>query len=81
MLVTKSVEKSKKLYGIVIPRDKWWVKAINGFGNVILKLLGTRFHSFIHPVASIEQIIFEAGFKRGHLEYQREWMIAVYERR
>jgi len=79
-LVRFSTAKAKHFYGIIIPRDEWWVKFFHGVELFFRKIVGNKFRSYIHPVIEIEQTIKEAGLKRIHLKYQREWIIAVYQR-
>lgn len=79
-LIKASAEKCRKLYGIVIPRDVWWVKAVHEVGLFFRRLMGIKFRSYIHPVERIEEIISQHGFTRDVLTFQREWMIAVYIR-
>jgi 2-polyprenyl-3-methyl-5-hydroxy-6-metoxy-1,4-benzoquinol methylase len=37
-LVRGSVEKANKLYGLIYPRDTWWVKVATGIENLFRKL-------------------------------------------
>jgi len=73
--VGKSVVKANRYYGIIIPRDTWWVKTGHAIGRFFSRMIGSKFRSFIHPVESIERIILESHFDRVYMEFQREWMI------
>lgn len=77
-LVRTSVRKSKNVYGIVIPRNTWWVKSINGLGNFVRMLTGNNFRTFVHPVDRIKEIIIDSGFLNIYSETAREWHILVF---
>ena len=78
LLVSTSLSKSKSVYGIVIPRDVWWVIAINGIGNLFRKLKGDSFRTFIHPVNQMRNLILRNGFREASFEMAREWLILVF---
>ena len=50
-LVSASAGKAKKLYGIVVPKDRWWVRAAAKVGNLVLRILRFEFQGFVHPHA------------------------------
>lgn len=78
-LISTSVSKSRDIYGIVIPRETWWVKTINGIGNVFRKLTCDKFRTFIHPIDEIKEVITNHGFKEVSTEKAREWLILVFK--
>jgi len=79
-LVGLSSSKAKHLYGVVYPRDAWWMKMALPVLNTMFRLQRSTFRSFIHPSALVERIITENGF---HKLTQREgilWQMVVYAR-
>jgi len=49
VLVHESAAKARKLYGIVVPKDSWWVRATARVGNLVLRVLRFEFEGFVHP--------------------------------
>lgn len=56
-LVVLSAARAAKLYGIVFPRDTWWIKAGSRLINFVLKLSGNSFRAFVHPTKEVEAVI------------------------
>ena len=80
-LVSKSLAKSLKLYGIVIPIDKWWVKLANSiYYNLRFLLQRNPFRVFVHSTEAIEELIVGAGFNRVFFDVKGTWQISVYVR-
>jgi 2-polyprenyl-3-methyl-5-hydroxy-6-metoxy-1,4-benzoquinol methylase len=79
-LVKASVEKAKKLYGVIYPRDTWWVKLVIGIENFIRKAQGNGFRVFVHPTQEVDRIVRENGLKRVFYRELIDWQIVVYAR-
>jgi magnesium-protoporphyrin O-methyltransferase len=77
-LIGASLIKAKDLYGIIIPRNKWWVKSINWIGNLFRKIRGMSFRTYVHPVDEIIDLVSNGGFKLETSETSREWQIMVF---
>jgi hypothetical protein len=75
-----SVEKATKLYALIYPSDKWWVKVMIGIENLFRKLKGNDFRVFVHPTKEVDGLIKEAGM--GVLFHREliDWQIVVYGR-
>lgn len=79
-LVDASVSRARRLYGLVYPNERWWMRAGIGVGNLMLRLAGHSFRAYVHPERAIDGRIRRAGFvlrthHRGWL-----WQTALYER-
>lgn len=79
-LVKLSAEKAKKLYGLIYPRDTWWVKLAVAFENLIYRLQKNPFRVYVHPVNRIDRIIKDNGMKILFCKKLIDWQIVVYER-
>jgi hypothetical protein len=80
-MVTLSVSRAEKLYGLVYPRTDWWMKTWQVLQSAFLRLTNSRFRTFLHPTEKVEALVMEQGFKRRF--YRRQtftWQIAVYSR-
>ncbi len=79
-LVGLSLERTRRLYGVVFPIDTWWTKAGTAITNLFLALLRKQFRVFIHPTTAVEALITSAGLERRHYRRKGAWQIAVYAR-
>ena len=80
-LVLKSLTKARKLYGIVIPIDKWWMKLwISIYYNLRFMIQQNPFRVFIHPTKSVEMLILNNGFRNIFSQVKGTWQISVYEK-
>lgn len=79
-LVGLSAARAGKFYGLVFPRDTWWLKigcaAIN-FGSWLMR---QHFRFFIHPATAVEAILAQHEFKRCFYHKTFFWQIALYTR-
>lgn len=82
-LLEASAAHSRRLVGLVYPRDTLLVKAGAALLNAGFWALRRHFRWLVHPVARIDAILREAGFER-RLERRglriAPWELAVYER-
>lgn len=80
-LVDKSLAKARRLYGVVIPIDKWWVKVASSiYYNLRFLIFRNPFRVFIHPTKAVEALIFNKGFRSIFSQVKGAWQISVYER-
>lgn len=79
-LVAASAGKARRLYGIVVPRDRWWVRAGEHLGNQMRRLRGDPFRSFVHPVVAIDAAVRRQGFVRVSSAHTFVWQSLVYSR-
>jgi predicted TPR repeat methyltransferase len=79
-LVRLSVAHARKFYGVVYPRDNWWVKIGLTLINLIFRLRKNPFRTFAHPTQAVNTIVTNSGFK--HLFSRRTWVwqVVVYSR-
>ncbi len=80
-LVELSVKKANRLYGVVYPRDKWWVKLGSAiYFNFKFWLQRNPFRTFIHPTKEVEEIIYSNGFIRSFHRNMGSWQVVLYSR-
>ena len=80
MLVRLSAERSRRLYGLVYPRDRWLERAVVQVQNVFRALWGNPFRSFVHSVAAMDALIRSLGFTLRHKVRTFAWEVAVYQK-
>jgi Methyltransferase domain len=80
-LVRSSSEKAERYYGLVYPRDTWWLKAIFRVANPIYRIFRrTKFQIFIHPTELVDRIVRSRGFTRTTYRNSGIWQVVVYTR-
>jgi len=80
LLVRLSAERSRRLYGLVYPRDRWLERAVVQVQNVFRALWGNPFRSFVHSVAAMDALIRSLGFTLRHKVRTFAWEVAVYQK-
>ena len=79
-LVALSAARARRLYGAVLPRERWIVRATVSLGNVARRLTGNSFRSYVHPVAAIDKAVEKQGLKLRAVRETFAWRVAVYSR-
>jgi magnesium-protoporphyrin O-methyltransferase len=79
-LVAQSAAKAAKLYGVVYPRDTWWVRVIGILANLVLPRLRTPLRLYIHPSTAVEAIIQGSGLAPRFHRDVGYWQVSVYAR-
>ena len=79
-LVAASTDKAGRLYGVVVPRDVWWVRFGNELGNALRRVRRDPFRTFIHPVGAIDESIRRRGFVAASSARTFVWQVLVYTR-
>lgn len=79
-MVSLSVSRAGKVYGLVYPRDVWWMKIGLVIQNFVLRLQRSRFRTYLHPTEAVEALIRGNGFERHFYKETFAWQIAVYNR-
>ncbi|MFQ5945349.1 MAG: methyltransferase domain-containing protein [Anaerolineae bacterium] len=79
-LVSLSAERAKRLYALVYPRDRWWVRIGFALENVLRRLQRIPFRTYVHPTEKVETIVRERGLERRSRRTTWEWQVVVYRR-
>ena len=79
-LVELSAARANKLYGLVYPRDTWWVKLGFAFENRLFWLRQNPFRLYVHPTAAVEAIVRAHGLQRHFYQTTGVWQVVVYGR-
>jgi 2-polyprenyl-3-methyl-5-hydroxy-6-metoxy-1,4-benzoquinol methylase len=79
-LVGLSSARAGKLYGVVFPRDTWWMRLGGLFVNLFLRLQRNAFRFFVHPTAAIEAVVRANGLERSYYRKTLFWQVIVYTR-
>jgi magnesium-protoporphyrin O-methyltransferase len=79
-LVELSSARAGKLYGLVYPRDTWWVNFGFSFENFTLWLQRNPFRVFVHPTEEVDAIVRGNGLERRFHQTAGMWQIVIYGR-
>ena len=79
-LVGLSSARAGKFYGVVFPRDTWWMRLGGLFVNLSPRLQRNAFRFFVHPTEAIEAIVRANGLKRYYYRKTLFWQVIVYTR-
>ena len=79
-LVGQSVERARRLYGLVFPRDRWWMRISIGAVRRVGRLFGQAFPFHVHPERRIDELIRSAGFELVFARRGIAWQTLLYRR-
>jgi magnesium-protoporphyrin O-methyltransferase len=79
-LVQLSVERARKFYGVVFPRDGILAKIGRPVLNSYFRLRRNPYRFFVHPTEAVETIIRARGFQRVFQRRTVFWQVLLYER-
>jgi hypothetical protein len=80
-LLGVAIGRARKLIGLVFPRERWWVRAALGVGNLSYRLRRCGFRVFLHPTDEVEGLLASNGFHRMSHRETFLWQVQVYARR
>jgi magnesium-protoporphyrin O-methyltransferase len=79
-LVGLSVAKASVLYGLVYPRDMWWMRAAVSLGNLYVRVVRNSFRSFVHPTKAVDALVRDNGLQERFYKTSGPWQVVVYAR-
>jgi magnesium-protoporphyrin O-methyltransferase len=79
-LVSLSAARARRRYGLVYPRDSWWIRNAARVANTVAHLFRSKVTIFVHPTADVEAIVHAAGLRPRSHRNGVFWQVAVYER-
>jgi SAM-dependent methyltransferase len=79
-LVSESVARAGRRYGLVYPRDTWWMRAGARVLNGAMRLFRQRTTAWVHRTADVDALVRAAGFAPRLRRSTLIWQVAVYER-
>ena len=80
-LVHASAAHARRLYGVVYPRDSWWLRPAFAAANFFLRLRGSSFRIFLHPTEVVEAFLARDGLDRVFHRMVGMWQVVLFARR
>ncbi len=80
-LVNLSAQKARRLYGVVYPLDRWWIRlAMDLYYNVRYWLQRNPMRNFVYATEAVEAVIRSNGLERRFYRAMGLWQVVVYAR-
>jgi SAM-dependent methyltransferase len=79
-LVSLSAALARRRYGLVYPRDSWWIRNGARVANAVAHLFRSKITFFVHRSAEVDAIVRSAGLVPRAQRHGLFWQMAVYER-
>ena len=79
-LVRLSAARAERRYGLVYPRDTWWMRVVGRLFNAVAVASRRRTRAWIHRTADVERLVAEAGLRPSLRRSTFYWQVVVYER-
>jgi magnesium-protoporphyrin O-methyltransferase len=77
-LVHRSLEKTGRVYALIYPRDRGFVRLMMGLGAFLLWLIRSSFRPYVHDPQQIEEWITEKGFHKKFQDTTAIWLTQIY---
>ena len=74
------VGRAKALWAASYPRDRWWTRAGVLLQNLLRRLTGNRFRTYVHSTERLEEIVTNLGFTPTFKKVGFIWETTAYER-
>ena len=79
-LVGLSGSKARRLYGLVFPRETWWIRLGMWLLNATMRVRRSSYRSYLHSTERLEALLTGMGFTRRFAEHTALWQVRVYRR-
>jgi hypothetical protein len=80
-LVGRSADRALRLYGLVYPRDRWWVAAGLRMTNLAMRIARRAFRAHLHRTSAVDAVARRHGLTpRLSRPIGPVWQLVVYAR-
>ena len=79
-LLQHAADHAEILLAMSYPKDRWYVRIAVEAENLIRRLQGSAFRSFVHPPAKMDALLVGAGFRRLSGSSTFKWRMDIYRR-
>lgn len=78
-LVTQSADRARRVYGLVLPRDRWFVRIAVRALNIGPWLRRSGYRAYVHPNALVDRLVERAGLRRVAETGTFLWRVVIFE--
>ena len=79
-LVTASAGKARRLYGLVYPHERWWVRLALRGANLTFRIRRCGFRVYLHPREAVDGNVRNLGFEPRSETTTLLWRVVLYSR-
>ena len=79
-LINLSAARAGKMYGMVLPRDRWLFRLLLPVVNFFIRLTKSPFRIFLHQTDDVDRIVRDQGLELHYHCRSFFWQIVVYAR-
>ena len=79
-LVSLSSVRARRFYGLIYPRDTWWMKMVRPLMNAWFWLVRNPFRFWLHPTESVDAVVRASGLELLFQTRSAAWQMAIYRR-
>jgi magnesium-protoporphyrin O-methyltransferase len=79
-LISASASHARKLYGLVLPRDRWYIPWLLRLENVRWWLRRSAYRAYAHANTRIDARVRAAGLRQRSEKFTPLWRVVLYER-
>jgi SAM-dependent methyltransferase len=79
-LVSLSAARAGRLYGLVMPRDVWWVRLLGWVRNGLRRLTRSPLRFFIYATADVDAVVRAQGLEQRSVQMAGMWQVMLYAR-
>jgi magnesium-protoporphyrin O-methyltransferase len=79
-LVDLSAARARRLYGLVLPRDRWYARLAVRLENLWFALRRSPYRAFVHRNALVDARVAAAGLRRVDERFSPVWRVVLFER-
>ncbi len=77
-LIHRSLQKTQRVYGLIYPRNRWFLRLGMSVLAFFLRLVRSDFRPYVHDPDQIERWITAEGFKKHYDNQTFIWLTQVY---
>ena len=79
-LVGLSSARARRVYGLVLPRDRWVTRAVLRLLNVTMWIRRKAYRAYVHPNARVDALAAASGLEPRAETGTFIWRVVVYDR-
>jgi magnesium-protoporphyrin O-methyltransferase len=79
-LVARSSARARRVYALVLPRDRWWLRPAAALLNLGFRLRRKPYRTYMHPNREVDRIVAANGLSRRAEATTFLWRVVAYDR-